>query len=236
MAHSIVSADEALKRLKEGNRRYVDGLKGADRGNGRADAAVVPTELVEEQDPFAIILGCSDARVPVETIFDQGLGELFVIRIAGNIVSPEVIGSIEYAASLLGTRLVVVLGHTRCGAVQASVSALQTGASDVSPHLQSIIDHVTPSVEAVLSAAEQSAAEEDSSAAGPPSTDEHSSANAPSPADRIIQRAVRANVRASRAQLLRDSKELETLRRNEGLQVVGAEYAVETGAVEFLDE
>ena len=226
MAHSIVSADEALKRLKDGNRRYVAGLKSSNKGNGRADAGVVPTELVEEQDPFAVILGCSDARVPVETIFDQGLGELFVIRVAGNVVAPEIIGSIEYAASLLGTRLVVVLGHTRCGAVQASVDALSTRTSSASdkaaknqeggdapsPHLQSIIDRVMPSVQVVLASGED--------------MDEGT----------IARQAVRRNVRASTEQLLRDSKELETLHRNEGLRVVGAEYAVETGAVAFLDD
>src|SRR4051794_26617867 len=141
----MINAREALERLREGNRRFVAG-----RGE---DVLTTPSrrrELADGQEPFAIVLGCSDSRVPAEIVFDQGLGDLFVIRVAGNIVAPSGIGSVEFAAERFGTRLVVVLGHTRCGAIQATLEDLQGNGENRSRHLASIVDRIRPSVEGLL--------------------------------------------------------------------------------------
>jgi carbonic anhydrase len=143
---TMISAKEALHRLQEGNRRFVSSI-------GNPDAVLKgtrPMELTKEQRPSAIILGCSDARVPAEIVFDQGLGELFVIRVAGNIVAPSQVGSVEFAASRFDTRLVVVLGHTQCGAILATIEELQRPAENQSRNLRSIVDRVRPSVEGLL--------------------------------------------------------------------------------------
>src|SRR5262245_13085053 len=162
----------------------------------------------QAQRPFAIILGCSDSRTPVEILFDQGFGELFVVRIAGNIVAPSVVGSIEFAASQFGTRLVVVMGHTRCGAVHATVSALQTGMGPESKNIRAITDRIGPHVAALVR---------------------------PGDADAIMRDAIRANVRASVDHLRHGSRLLEELVLAGRLAVVGAEYELETGTVEFFD-
>ncbi len=107
-------------------------------------------ELVAGQQPFAIVLGCSDSRVPAEIVFDQGLGDLFVIRVAGNIVAPSQVGSVEFAAERFGTRLVVVLGHSRCGAVLATLEELGRPTEGPSRNLRSIVDRIRPAVEALL--------------------------------------------------------------------------------------
>lgn len=167
--------------------------------------------LIEGQEPFAVILGCSDSRVPVEIVFDQGLGDLFVIRVAGNIVAPSQIGSVEFAAERFGTRLVVVLGHTRCGAVQATLEALQQPTERQSRNLSSIVDRIRPSV------------------AGLVATDLIRDPDA------LAQQAVRANVRVSANYLRHGSEVLEALIAKDGLLVVGAEYSLETGVVEFFD-
>src|SRR5687768_991800 len=139
----MISAYEALERLREGNRRFVSDARRSlpfssrDRRN----------ELAEGQEPFAIILGCSDSRVPAEIVFDQGLGDLFVIRVAGNIVAPSQIGSVEFAASRFGTRLVLVLGHSRCGVILATLDELQQATENRSRNLRSIVDRIRPSVE-----------------------------------------------------------------------------------------
>lgn len=200
----MIGASEALARLREGNERFVaDRPRGHERGQREA--------LVAGQEPFAIILGCSDSRVPAEIVFDQGLGDLFVIRVAGNIVAPSQIGSIEFAAQRFGTRLVVVLGHTRCGAVDATLEALQTSRESQSHNLFSIVDRIRPSVEGLLA------------------TDlKHDPAG-------LAHQAVRANIRASANQLRHGSRILEQLVRDQGLVVAGAEYALETGVVEFFD-
>ena len=169
-------------------------------------------ELTQEQNPFAIILGCSDSRVPAEIVFDQGLGDLFVIRVAGNIVAPSQIGSIEYAASLCGSRLVVVLGHSRCGAVLATIDELQRPAENQSRNLRSIVDRVRPSVEALLTT------------------------ELKNDYDALVRHAVRSNVGVSVSHLRYGSAVLEQLIENDGLQVVGAEYSLETGKVEFFDD
>lgn len=200
----MIPAKEALARLKEGNRRFVAGLKDPDQARKRL-------ELTQEQWPLAIILGCSDARVPAELVFDQGLGDLFVIRVAGNIVAPSQVGSVEFAAAKFNTRLVVVLGHTQCGAIQATLDEVRRPAQQ-SPGLRSIVERVRPSVETVLRGAS-------------PKDDEAALARA----------AVRANIKVSVDHLRHGSEMLETMIRKDGLRVVGAKYRIETGEVEFFD-
>jgi carbonic anhydrase len=203
----MTSAREALERLREGNRRFAANTQSADpfpRPTRRA-------ELPKSQQPFAIILGCSDSRVPAEIVFDQGLGDLFVIRVAGNIVAPSQVGSVEFAAARFGTRLVVVLGHTECGAVLATLEELRRPTENQSRNLRSIVDRVRPSVEGLLAADLQH----------DPET--------------LVEQAVRANIRASADHLRHGSEVLEQLIRDEGLLVVGAEYSLDTGAVEFFD-
>ncbi|MEP6801222.1 MAG: carbonic anhydrase [Acidobacteriota bacterium] len=203
----MISAADALARLQDGNRRFASGAPtAADRGSQARRA-----ELTESQAPFAIILGCSDSRVPAEIVFDQGLGDLFVIRVAGNIVAPSQVGSVEFAAERYGTRLVVVLGHSRCGAVMATLEDLQGSGRAHSQNLRAIVDRVRPSVERVLNG----------SSRGDP--------------DELLEQAVRANIRASANQLRHGSSSLEQLIEEDGLMVVGAEYALHSGVVEFFE-
>jgi carbonic anhydrase len=199
-----MDAGRALERLREGNSRFVSAVAGG------ASSASRPMELVTEQEPFAIILGCSDSRVPAELVFDQGLGDLFVIRVAGNIAEPSQIGSVEFAASRFGTRLVVVLGHSMCGAIVATLEELTLRSENRSPNLRAIVDRVQPSVESLL-------------------VDGY----AP---DALIEHAVRANVRASVDHLKNRSETLKGLIAHEGLMIVGAEYSIHNGEVEFFDE
>ena len=201
------AASEALERLREGNRRFVSDLAKADGLSSRSRRA----ELVTGQRPFAIILGCSDSRVPAEIVFDQGLGDLFVIRVAGNIVAPSQIGSVEFAAERFGTRLVVVLGHSQCGAVLATLEELQRPRESQSRNLRSIVDRIRPSVEGLLVTELRS------------------------DLDALVSTAVRANVRASANQLRHGSEVLERLIEDDGLIVVGAEYSLETGLVDVFD-
>ena len=169
-------------------------------------------ELAAGQQPFAIILGCSDSRVPAEIVFDQGLGDLFVIRVAGNIVAPSQVGSVEFAAARYGTRLVVVLGHSQCGAILATLEELRTPTENQSHNLRAIVDRVRPSVEGLLATALR-----------------HDP-------DALVKEAVRANIRASVSHLRHGSQVLEELIANEGLLVLGAEYSLESGVVDFFDE
>src|ERR1700693_4321552 len=145
----MILAREALALLQEGNRRFVSDVSNRDAITSR----VRRLELAASQEPFAAILGCSDSRVPVEIVFDQGLGDLFVIRVAGNIVAPSLIGSVEFAAEQFGTRLVVVLGHTQCGAIETTLQQLQRPVENQSRNLHSIVDLIRPSVEGLLAAA-----------------------------------------------------------------------------------
>jgi carbonic anhydrase len=168
-------------------------------------------ELAAGQEPFAIILGCSDSRVPAEGVFDQGLGDLFVIRVAGNIVAPSQIGSVEFAAARFGTQLVVVLGHSHCGAITATIEELQRPTHNQSRNLRSIVDRVRPSVEPLLAT---------------PLKDDP---------EALMRKAVRANVRASANQLRHGSVILEELSAKGELLVVGAEYSLDTGIVDFFD-
>ncbi|HET9108582.1 MAG TPA: carbonic anhydrase [Steroidobacteraceae bacterium] len=203
----MITAAEALQRLKEGNRRFVERVRSKEPLLG----ASTRLELTQVQEPIAIVLGCSDARVPAEIVFDQGLGDLFVIRIAGNIVSPSQLGSVEFAAARFGTRLVVVLGHSQCGAIRATLEELRQPAENQSRNIRSIVDRVRPSVEVLLKT--------------DISKDE----------DALIKHAVRANVGVSVSHLRYGSDVLEKLILNDGLVVVGAEYSLETGEVEFFD-
>jgi len=204
----MITAIEALDRLREGNRRFVANQSeaGALGNHGH------PAALAAGPEPLAIILGCSDARVPAELVFDQGFGDLFVIRVAGNIVSPSQIGSVEFAAGRFGTQLVVVMGHSRCGAVISAYEELTGRATSQSRNLLSIVNRVRPSMETVLAAAGGDA---------DPET--------------VIADTVRANVRASANHLRHGSELLERLIREGTLTVVGAEYSLETGVVTFFD-
>jgi len=195
--------EESLERLIEGNRRFREADSTVLARGWSADLAATA------QRPFAIILGCSDSRTPVEIVFDQGFGDLFVVRIAGNIVAPSVVGSIEFAASQFDSRLVVVMGHTRCGAVTAAVKAVETGLGPESKNIRSITDRIAPHVEGLVRGGISS--------------------------DRVIREAVRTNVRASADHLRHGSRILEELVMMRQLVVVGAEYELETGTVHFFD-
>lgn len=203
----IVNALEALEMLQVGNRRFIEG-----RQTHRSfDAPTGQAEDVADQYPFAIIVGCSDSRVPAEIVFDQGIGDLFVIRVAGNIVAPSQIGSVEFAAERFGTQLVVVLGHSHCGAVTATLEELHRPSESRSPNLHAIVDRIRPSVEHLLG----TDLEEDP--------------------DALLRASVRANVRSSVEQLVHGSTILEQLIEKGRLNVVGAEYSLRTGLVEFFE-
>lgn len=203
----MIPSPEALDRLREGNRRFAEDLPSQSGLSGAAKRS----QLLAGQQPFAIILGCSDSRVPAELVFDQGLGDLFVIRVAGNIVAPSQIGSIEYAAEVTGARLVVVMGHSNCGAIEATIDELQRPQANRSRNLSSIVNRIRPSVETLL----ETGLAQDRSA--------------------LVRFAVRSNIRASVDHLRHGSEILERLTDKEGLCVVGAEYSLETGLVEFFD-
>lgn len=202
----MIPAHEALARLQAGNARFTANLRGTDE----FVAHTRRPELKLIQEPFAIILGCSDARVPAELIFDQGLGDLFVIRVAGNIIAPSLVGSVEFAAERFHTRLVVVLGHTQCGAIEATLEELRRPTENQSRNLRAIVERVRPSVEGLLRM--------------DPALGEAA----------LRQRATRANIAASVDHLRHGSEVLEQLIETNGLVVVGAEYSIETGVVEFL--
>lgn len=202
----MATAREALDRLRAGNQRFASD----DRESSVLTGSKERKRLVAGQAPFAIVLGCSDSRVPAEIVFDQGLGDLFVIRVAGNIVAPSIVGSVEFAAEHFATRLVVVLGHSMCGAVQATLEELDRPSERRSPNLHSIVDRIRPSVEALQEAGVTRR-------------------------EALIKHAVRANIRASADHLRHGSVILEQLIQENGLLVVGAEYSLETGLVDFFD-
>src|SRR5262249_4409920 len=203
----MIPASEALDLLREGNRRFVMNQSRA----GSSSHHERRLSLVSGQEPFAIVLGCSDSRVPAELVFDQGFGDLFVIRVAGNIVAPSQVGSVEFAAARFGTRLVVVMGHSECGAITATVEELLGRSTTASQNLRSIVDRVKPAVEALLARGQYDDPEA------------------------LVRDGVRANVRAAADQLRHGSELLERLIRDEGLMVVGAEYSLETGVVTFFE-
>jgi carbonic anhydrase len=200
----MISTEEALNRLRKGNKRFVSDssiFNNAPSHKSRRHS------LAEDQDPFAIILGCSDSRVPSEIVFDQGLGDLFVVRVAGNIVAPSQIGSIELAVERFGARLVVVMGHSRCGAIQATLDSLRDPSKNQSKNLRSIIDRIRPSLELL---------------------------DIDQDPETILQQAVRANIHSSVSQLQQESRVLEQLVREGDLLILGAEYSLDTGIVNFL--
>ncbi|MDH5582693.1 MAG: carbonic anhydrase [Gammaproteobacteria bacterium] len=204
----MILAHDALQKLRDGNRRFVNDEVSEETLASREHRA----GAAEPQSPFAIILACSDSRVPTELIFDRGIGDLFVIRVAGNIVAPSQIGSIEFAAKQFGTRLVVVLGHSNCGAIIATLQELRLKESHRSPNLRAIVDRIRPAIEPMLG-----------------ELDDLDSKHA-------VDECVRANVRASVEQLRHGSLILEQLIDSGDLSVVGAEYSIETGCIEFFED
>lgn len=203
----MIDADDALERLRVGNQRFVTGLRSLDSMLAHNKRY----KLSNGQEPFAVILGCSDSRVPAEIVFDQGLGDLFVIRVAGNIVAPSQIGSVEFAAAQFKTRLVVVLGHSKCGAICATVEEMKHPTDEQSKNITAIVDRIRPSIEPFRA------------------TDLWNKTDA------LIEESVRANVRASVNHLRHGSGILENLIQNEGLRIVGAEYSLDTGIVTFFE-
>ena len=201
----VISALEALVRLREGNHRYAQNVRSVDAlmSHSRRDMA--------SQSPVAIVIGCSDSRAPAEIVFDQGLGDLFVIRVAGNIVAPSQIGSVEFAAERFGTRLVVVMGHTHCGAIDATLEAIAEPGGAKHGNMQSIVNRVRPAVEALVR----------TELARDP--------------ERLRREAVRANVRASVNHLRHGSEVIEQLAEHDNLLVVGAELDLTTGVVDFFE-
>jgi carbonic anhydrase len=200
-------AHEALSRLLEGNRRYASNVRSLDSLISHRHRG----DLASGQQPYAIILGCSDSRVPAEIVFDQGLGDLFVIRVAGNIVAPSQVGSVEFAAERFGIRLVVVMGHSRCGAIDAAIESMSSDHPPASTNMLSIVDRIKPAIVPLMHTELA-----------------HDGAH-------LRREAVRANVLASASHLRHGSAVLENLILHHGLRVVGAEYDLETGLVDFFD-
>lgn len=204
----MITADEALVRLKEGNKRFVAGVRSVDSPVDQ----IQDKDITESQAPFAIILGCSDSRVPAEIVFDQGLGDLFVIRVAGNIVAPSQIGSVEFAVEQFGTPLVVVLGHSQCGAVTATINELKNPSDAQSKNVLTIVKRIRPTVEPLFHTELR---------------------NDP---DRLLAAAIRANVLSSANHLSHGSQMLETYLQQEKIRIVGAEYSLTTGEVVFIED
>lgn len=196
---------QALARLREGNQRFVNNVRSVEALVSQHQRA----SLVGGQKPFAVVLSCSDSRVPSELVFDCGLGDLFVVRVAGNVVAPSIVGSVEFAAATFGTELVLVMGHTRCGAVNATVDALTKGTQALSANVRDIIERISPAVTDAIKG--ESSREE------------------------MLKRATIANVRAAVNHLRHGSRVLEERIQQGKLAVVGAQYALETGEVDFFD-
>lgn len=203
----MITASDALERLKDGNQRFVSGVRSIDTIVKKIQRA----NFVDGQEPFAIILGCSDSRVPAEIIFDQGLGDLFVIRVAGNIVAPSQVGSVEFAAERFGTPLVVVLGHSMCGAVMATIDELERPSDEKSSNVLSIVNRIRPTVEPLF---------------------ETELRNDP---DKLLESSIHANILAATNNLMHGSQMLEQLVQQGKLRIVGAEYSLETGEVKFIE-
>ena len=203
----MVTANEAIKKLKEGNQRFVSGVRSIDTIVKQIQRA----DFVEGQTPFAIILGCSDSRVPAEIIFDQGLGDLFVIRVAGNIVAPSQIGSVEFAAERFGTPLVVVLGHSMCGVVMATIEELERPSEKQSSNVLSIVNRIRPTVEPLFATELRD------------------------DPDKLLESSIHANILAATNHLMHGSQLLESLVQQGDLKIVGAEYSLETGVVKFIE-
>ena len=203
----MIAAQEALERLREGNRRFA-----ASHSEHAATNEARRRELAGGQEPFAVIVGCSDSRVPAEIVFDQGLGDLFVIRVAGNIMQPSQIGSVEFACAEFGTRLVVVLGHTDCGAIRTTLEALRSPEAPQSRNIAAIVELIRPTIEHALQQGDTN------------------------DADAVVERAVRENIRASAERLRAGSELISELEKEEGLMIVAAEYSLDTGRVRFFQD
>ena len=203
------TAVQALEMLKQGNARFVENVQNPQ------STLLASNALTHVHEPFAIILGCSDARVPAEIVFDQGLGDLFVIRVAGNVVAPSQIGSVEFATEKFATKLVVVLGHSHCGAVTACVETLINPDQQFSPNLRSIVDRIRPSVYNLHEIYTANGQDID--------------------AQELINRGIKANVRMSVTQLKHGSRILEDAVNNGSLIIVGAVYDLDTGKVTFIE-
>ena len=203
----MTTAEATLAQLRAGNQRFIARVS----DNESPAEAGSPYQLMQKHAPSAIIVGCADARVPVEIIFDQNIGSLFVVRVAGNVVTPTQLGSVEFAAEQFGVSLVVVLGHSRCGAVDATLQTLRQGSEPASPNLREIVDCIRPGLEPLLDASQQV-------------TDET-----------LLEQAVRANIKSSVARMRHDSAVLQALESQGKLTIVGAEYCLDSGQVEFLD-
>ncbi|BAW80216.1 carbonic anhydrase [Candidatus Nitrosoglobus terrae] len=201
----MISAQQALHRLKQGNQNFINGQTSGDKHSAKR------AKLTQGQNPFATILGCSDSRVPVEIVFDQGLGDLFVIRIAGNIVAPSIVGSVEFAVEYFDCPLVVVLGHSRCGAVKSTIDTLEQPDRLPSRNLMSIVNRVRSSIEPLYHTTLKNNLES------------------------LWQECIRANVAASVNQLRYSTEVLENMVKNNEIMIVGAEYSLETGEVTFFD-
>lgn len=200
-----MSGAHALELLREGNARFVA---------GEPQAALMITAgqrraLVEGQSPFASVLSCSDSRVPAELVFDCGLGDLFVVRVAGNVCAPSLVGSVEFAVATFGTPLVVVMGHTRCGAIAATIAALENRGERISDNVRDIVERITPAVAEL--------------------------ADLGLPRPKLLAAATRANVRATVGQLRHASRLLERRVADRKLVIVGAEYDLQTGRVDLFD-
>lgn len=204
MEMDVVNAREALARLRTGNRRFAEDVRSVSSLGGTARRLA----LVPKQSPFAVVLSCSDSRVPAEIVFDQGIGDLFVVRVAGNVVAPSLVGSIEFAVQTFGCELVVVMGHTACGAVHATLDAIRTPRPAPSENVLDIVQRIRPAIEPLVSA-------------GDPTT--------------LAERAIRANVRASADALRHGSSILGAKLAAGRLAIVGAEYSLASGVVDFFD-
>jgi carbonic anhydrase len=203
----LITASEAIKKLKDGNQRFVSGIRSIDTKVTQLQRS----GFVEGQQPFAIILGCSDSRVPAEIIFDQGLGDLFVIRIAGNIVAPSQVGSVEFAVKKFGMPIVVVLGHSMCGAVMATIDELERPSGEKSSNVLSIVNRIRPAIEPLF---------------------ETDMRNDPG---KLLESSIHANILAATNHLMHGSQMLEHLVHQGNLTIVGAEYSLETGEVKFFE-
>lgn len=196
---------QALERMREGNARFVTNVRSVETITTQQKRY----SLVAGQNPFAVILSCSDSRVPSELVFDCGLGDLFVVRVAGNVVAPSIVGSVEFAVESLGTTLVVVMGHTQCGAIKATVDSLAAGGHGLSTNLRDLVSRISPAVANLL--------------------------NTGLSRDELLISAERANVRASVNQLRHSTRTFEDRIADGTLAIIGAEYALETGQVDFFD-
>jgi carbonic anhydrase len=201
-----MSPADALALLKAGNKRFVDGNSQLATSGWRAG-------LGHGQQPFAVVLGCADSRTPAELVFDQGLGQLFVVRIAGNVVAPSGIGSVEFAAAQFGTRLVLVMGHTHCGAISATCEIIRSGDTPDSRNLRSITERIRPHVEDLVRLEREAQIDP----------------------QLILRHATAANARSGADQLRHGSALIESLVEEGWLHVVPSVYDLDTGAVEFFE-